>query len=178
MHHHFRKLFGSSDPDLGPPGGRFFAPGEIRLALLSLLSERPSHGYELMVRLEQRCGGTYKASAGAIYPTLQQLEDQSLVRPLVLNDKKVYELTFEGQQTIEANAEAIARIWQRAQAWSEWGEIRHPDAAEIIAPVLRLAKAAIKVVVKSRGDPVKINRVRTILEAAREEIERLQRKNK
>ncbi len=152
MHHHFRKLFGSSDHDFGTPSARFFAPGEIRLALLSLLSEHPSHGYELMVRLEERCGGTYKASAGAIYPTLQQLEDQSLVRPLLVNDKKVYELTFDGQQTIETNAEAIARIWQRAEAWSE--------------------------VVKSRGDPVKINRVRTILETAREEIERMQRKNK
>jgi DNA-binding PadR family transcriptional regulator len=178
MHHHFRKLFGSSDSDFATPSGRFFAPGEIRLALLSLLSEHPSHGYELMVRLEERCGGTYKASAGAIYPTLQQLEDQQLVRPLSVDDKKVYELTFEGQQTIETHAEAIARIWQRAVAWSEWGEIRHPDAAEIIAPVLRLAKVAIKVVVKSRGDPVKINHVRTILETAREEIERLQRKNR
>ena len=141
-----RKIFGASSQDLATPGARFFAPGEIRLALLSLLAEHPSHGYELKMRLEERCGGTYKASAGAIYPTLQQLENHGLVRAVQVNDKKIYELTLDGRQRAETNAEAIGRIWQRAEAWSEWAELRHPDAAEIVAPVLRLAKVAVKVI--------------------------------
>jgi len=33
--------------------GRFFGPGEVRLALLSMLGEAPMHGYELMKRLEE-----------------------------------------------------------------------------------------------------------------------------
>ena len=37
--------------------GRFFGTGEIRLALLSLVAEGPSHGYELMKKLEERAGG-------------------------------------------------------------------------------------------------------------------------
>src|ERR1700689_4777175 len=32
--------------------GRFFGPGEIRLALLSMLESGPKHGYELMKELE------------------------------------------------------------------------------------------------------------------------------
>ena len=42
--------------------GRFFGPGEVRLALLSLLAEGECHGYDLMRRLEERSGGTYRAS--------------------------------------------------------------------------------------------------------------------
>ena len=59
--------------------GRFFGSGEIRLALLSMLESGPKHGYELMKELETKSGGIYKASAGAIYPALQQLEDEGMV---------------------------------------------------------------------------------------------------
>jgi hypothetical protein len=51
--------------------------------------------------------------------------------------KEIYELTLDGQQRGEISAEAIGWIWQRAEAWSEWAELQHPDAAEIVAPVLR-----------------------------------------
>ena len=60
-------------------GRRFFESGEVRLAILSLLSDGPKHGYQLMKDLEERSGGLYKASAGSIYPTLQQLEDEDLI---------------------------------------------------------------------------------------------------
>ena len=46
--------------------GRLFAPGEVRLALLSLLSDAPGHGYDLMTRLGERCGGGYEPSAGVV----------------------------------------------------------------------------------------------------------------
>ena len=59
--------------------GRFFEPGEVALALLSLLEAGPKHGYELMKELEQRSHGSYRASAGTIYPKLQQLQDEGLV---------------------------------------------------------------------------------------------------
>lgn len=59
--------------------GRFFGPGEVRLALLSLLADEPMHGYQLMRRLEERSGGIYRVSAGTVYPTLQQLEDEGLI---------------------------------------------------------------------------------------------------
>ena len=51
----------------------------MRLAILSLLADGPRHGYELMKLLQERSGGVYRASAGTIYPTLQQLEDEGLV---------------------------------------------------------------------------------------------------
>src|SRR5207302_11203417 len=106
MHRHLARFFQSGD-DLGVPGGRFFGPGETRLALLSLLGEGPSHGYELMTKLEERCGGVYQASAGTIYPTLQQLEDQGLARAERVEGKKVYAITPVGERELEQNAEAV-----------------------------------------------------------------------
>jgi len=40
---------------------RFFEFGELRLAMLSLLSEGPKHGYQLMKDIEERSGGTFQS---------------------------------------------------------------------------------------------------------------------
>lgn len=157
-------------------GGRFFGPGEIRLAVLSLLGESPAHGYQLMTRLERRLGDGYQASAGTIYPTLQQLEDESLVRAEVTDDKKVYSLTHAGRHELDSHADDVEDIWRRAEAKSEWGVMRHPDAAEIVGPALRLAKAALKAVVKSHGDPTVVEAVRDVLDDARERIDRIRKR--
>ena len=77
--------------------GRFFGPGEISLAILSMLETGPKHGYELMKGLEAKSGGTYKASAGAIYPALQQLEDEGMVIADSGGGKRTYSLTNEGR---------------------------------------------------------------------------------
>jgi DNA-binding PadR family transcriptional regulator len=55
---------------------------ELRLALLSLLAEQPEapmQGYHLKKRLEERSGEMYRASAGTVYPILQELEDEGLI---------------------------------------------------------------------------------------------------
>src|SRR5512142_2053095 len=76
---------------------RFFESGEVRLALLSLLGEGAKHGYQLMKELEERSGGLYRASAGSVYPTLQQLEDEDLIRSEQQDGKRVYSLTEAGR---------------------------------------------------------------------------------
>lgn len=160
------------------PGGRFFGPGEVRWALLALLSEAAAHGYELMQRLEQKCQGAYQASAGTIYPTLQQLEDEGLVKVSATGGKKTYELTAEGKKDVARHGAEISELWRRAEARSEWGVLNDPDAAEILGPALRLAKAALKAVVKSRGDAAVVDAVREVLEDARDRIEHVQRRRR
>jgi DNA-binding PadR family transcriptional regulator len=157
------------------PASRFFGPRELRLALLALLREEPSHGYELMTRLEARLGGSYQASAGAIYPTLQQLEDEGLVRVESRDGKKVHLPTAAGKRELEAHRRDVERIWARAQSWSEWGIFSDPSAAEIVAPALRLAKAALRAVLH---EPDAIDDVRAIFDAARDQIERIGRRRR
>lgn len=158
------------------PSGRFFGPGELRLALLALLAEQPSHGYELMTRLEERCGGAYQASAGGIYPTLQQLEDERLIRAETEDGRKTFRPTAEGRAELHDRADDIARIWARVAQRSEWGVFGEPDAAEIVGPALRLAKTALKAIAHAHGDPEVVDEVRAIFESAREQIERMTRR--
>src|SRR5271157_4581085 len=91
-------------------GGRFFGTGEIRLAILSLLGEGPKHGYQLMKELEERSGGLYRASAGSVYPTLQQLEDEELIASAQPDGKRVYAITDSGRKELERDPEAVRRI--------------------------------------------------------------------
>ena len=94
---------------------RFFGPGEVRLALLSLIADGPKHGYELMRQLEERSGGIYSASAGTVYPTLQQLEDEGLISSDSKEGKRVYAITDAGAAELKREDETVRRIWWRAR---------------------------------------------------------------
>ncbi|MGH9108043.1 MAG: helix-turn-helix transcriptional regulator, partial [Acidimicrobiales bacterium] len=67
--------------------------GGVRRAILWALSEGPAHGYEVMRRLEERSAGAWRPSPGSVYPTLQLLEDQGLVRSTSEGGTRTYELT-------------------------------------------------------------------------------------
>lgn len=153
------------------PGRRFFRQGEVRLALLSLLKDEPAHGYELMKRLEDRSGGMYRASPGTVYPVLQQLEDEGLVRTQKENGKKVYHLTEAGREELLLHDEDVERIWQRAHGWKDWGGYMGPETAEIWGSWGRLTKAAFKAAAKS--DFEHTEEIREILDRARRELEEL-----
>src|ERR1700752_762093 len=110
--------------------GRFFGAGEIRLALLSVLERGPKHGYELMKELESKSGGIYKASAGAIYPALQQLEDEGMGISDAAAGKRTYSLTNEGRAELQKEAETVKRIWQRAEQAGDWAPWMGMEGAE------------------------------------------------
>lgn len=153
--------------------GRFFGPGEVRLALLSMLESGPKHGYELMKELESKSGGIYKASAGAIYPALQQLEDEGLVTSNELGGKRKYALTAEGKAELEREAETVKRIWFRAQEAGSW--VISPEGGEIARPAAAVLKSALRVASRQYDDSAKINKLREILERAKHEIEALEK---
>ena len=153
------------------PRRRFFRQGEVRLALLSLIKDEPAHGYELMKRLEERSGGMYRASAGTIYPVLQQLEDEGLVKIVETDGKKVYHLTEMGGDVVLLHEEHIDRIWQRAHGWKDWGSTMGPETAEIWGSWGRLSKAAFRAA--ARSDFENTEKIREILERARKEIDGL-----
>ncbi|QUW19963.1 helix-turn-helix transcriptional regulator [Agrococcus sp. Marseille-Q4369] len=89
-----------------------FGHGALRLYLLSLLSEAPRHGYELMQALEQRFGGTYSPSAGTIYPRLAKLEEEGLLTKTVDGRKTTYSITDAGRAELGAR-EAELRDLER-----------------------------------------------------------------
>lgn len=107
--------------------GRLFAGGEMRIALLGLLSDGPAHGYELMQRLSDKTEGRYEPSAGATYPILQQLQDEGLADVEKEGGKKVYKLTDAGQELVGDSTEQLEAIWQRAANWRQWSRLDAPE---------------------------------------------------
>ena len=60
------------------------------------------HGYEMIQEIEARSGGAWRPSAGSIYPTLQLLEDEGLVRSEEGGDRRRFSLTAAGRAAAES----------------------------------------------------------------------------
>lgn len=148
--------------------GRFFEAGEVRLAILSLLSEGPKHGYQLMKEMAERSGGVYKASAGSVYPTLQQLEDEELIQADQQAGKKVFRITEAGLRELAKAPEHVRRIWERAERWDDWSQCFGPESLGVLQPISRLVKASLQATRRTGPE-----RVRTILERVCREMEDL-----
>jgi len=152
---------------------RFFGSGEIRLAILSLLSEGPKHGYQLMKEISERSNGVYKASAGSIYPTLQQLEDEGLIEATQQNGRRVYNLTVAGQHELEKDPETVRQIWERAGRCEDWSQWMGPDAMAVYGPLTQLFKSGLRAAGRVGARHGGADRVRDILERARHELDAL-----
>lgn len=124
----------------GPPrgGGRRARRGDVRTALLSLLSDKPMHGYDLIRELEHRSGGAWRPSPGSIYPTLQLLEDEGLVESEERDGKRVYTINDAGRAELEERRERGGEEpWQFGPLGEGLGQLR--DAG------FQLAAAAMQV---------------------------------
>src|SRR6516225_3496797 len=153
----------------GGPRGRFFELGEVRLAILSLLKEGPKHGYQLIKELTDRSGGLYQASAGTVYPTLQQLEDEGLIVPETQDGRKTYRLTPEGVQELEREHETVERIWQRAERWDDWGQWMKHEMYTFFRPFGALVKSAFRAAKWAGSSKDREDKVIAILERAKRE---------
>lgn len=153
--------------------GRFFGPGEVRLALLSMLEGGAKHGYELMKELETKSGGIYKASAGAIYPALQQLEDEGLVTSDSTAGKRTYSLTDAGKTELKNEDETVKKIWRRAEQAGDWAPWMGPEGAEVMRPAAAVMKTALRAATRGSHDSARIAKIREILERAKKDIEAL-----
>ena len=101
---HGRHQFG------GEFGGRLFDSGELRLVILSYIAEKPSHGYEIMKGIAEKMGGVYTPSAGVVYPTLNQLEDEGFATATTEGGKKQYTITEAGRAELEAHKARIDEL--------------------------------------------------------------------
>ncbi len=166
---------GGSWAGYGPWGrwSRFFDTGEVRLALLSLLESGPKHGYQLIKELEERSNGIYRASAGAVYPNLQQLEDEGLVTSETRDGKRVYTLTEAGRAELAREKDRVDEIWNRAEKWGVWAPSAGPEGVMVATTAALVMKAALSAVKRSGGDAEFATKVRDILDRSRREIESL-----
>jgi DNA-binding PadR family transcriptional regulator len=102
--------------------GRMFATGELRLALLALIEREPRHGYELIRAIEDMTGGSYAPSPGAVYPTLQMLEEEGQIKPAKVKStdddgetsgKKPFKATKSGKAELAERADEVEELMER-----------------------------------------------------------------
>ncbi|MGA7097149.1 MAG: PadR family transcriptional regulator [Acidimicrobiia bacterium] len=137
--------------------------GDVRLAILHLLTEEPMHGYQIMQEIKERSNGIWQPSPGAIYPTLQQLEDEGLVRAEEDEGKKVYRLTDEGMAAA-GEAEGTAP-WERFESHAHDDLVDLRDVAfQVGAAVMQVARA---------GSKDQVGKAKEILEEAKSKIYQL-----
>ena len=118
-HHHHggdRFFLGFGGPPFGPGGpfgrgGPKARRGDVRTAALLLLDEGPRNGYQIMQDIEERSGGVWRPSPGSVYPALQQLEDEGLVRATEADGRKQFELTDAGKTYVAERGEDMPPPW-------------------------------------------------------------------
>ena len=145
------------------PGRLQSRRGAIRDATLALLAEQPMHGYQVMQELAERSGGRWHPSAGSVYPTLQQLEDEGLIEPAESESgRRVFALTEAGR---EANtSEGTSAPWEAVgDVDTDLVELRDL-VHQVLAATRQVAQAGTAAQVKSAQD---------ILRTARKGIYRL-----
>jgi DNA-binding PadR family transcriptional regulator len=86
--------------------------GDVRAATLLLLAEQPSHGYQIIQQVSERSGGTWQPSPGSVYPALQMLEDEGLVRVEQVEGRRVFHLTDAGRAYVEEHRTELATAWK------------------------------------------------------------------
>ncbi|BAY18172.1 PadR-like family transcriptional regulator [Nostoc sp. HK-01] len=141
--------------------------GDIKFLLLEMLSERPSHGYDLIKAMESRYGGFHRLSPGSVYPTLQMLEDGGYLTSEQQSGKRVYSITEEGRKLLQERVQQQDEDspWDTFKSFvkskpQEFIELRKA-ATELASVVMQAARS---------GDVERINRVRELLEQVKREI--------
>jgi DNA-binding PadR family transcriptional regulator len=139
--------------------------GDIRHAILVLLAEQPRNGYQIMQELEQRSRGMWRPSPGAVYPALQQLEDERLVSVDTSGSGRVFSLTDRGRK------EAAEHAGENEAPWDAVSDAAGSDVPEVFYLLKQLGAAALQVA--QAGSATQIAEARKILSQARKALYRL-----
>jgi DNA-binding PadR family transcriptional regulator len=136
--------------------------GDVRpLLVKALAAGGPGHGYELMRRLEEWSGGIWRPSPGSVYPTLQLLEDEGLVRSTEADGRRVYELTDAGQ--VEAQAVGSELPWDHGSAGADQRTL-HEELRQLHLAVRQISVA---------GDDAALGRATALVRETRQAIYRI-----
>jgi PadR family transcriptional regulator PadR len=84
--------------------------GSAELLILSLLEDRPRHGYDICQLIEKRSDGALRFKAASMYPLLYRLEDRGWIVGRWVEGggqrrRRFYRLTPEGRRVLAAQRE-------------------------------------------------------------------------
>ena len=87
--------------------------GSMELLLLSLLNDRPCHGYEIGRQIEEKSGGRLQFRVSSLYPVLCRMENRGWIKGYWVEKpgerrRRFYELTPKGKKALGDQRE----IWE------------------------------------------------------------------
>jgi DNA-binding PadR family transcriptional regulator len=135
------------EPPFGPPwtggGPGWRAPkarrGDVRAAILGVLADRSMNGYQIIQEIADRSGGVWKPSPGSVYPTVQQLEDEGLVRAQEEeNGRRTFTLTDDGRAYVAEHPDELAAPWQTIGQADEEDDGFKPLIGQVAAAMWQL----------------------------------------
>lgn len=144
---------------MGPRMGLRMGRGDVRAAILSLLTDGPMHGYQLIQEIEKRSNGAWKPSPGSVYPTLQLLADEGLIQAKEAAGRKTYTLTAAGTEQAAAHGTA---------PWEDLGHRETPRAMVLPKAGVKLAEAASQIA--RNGTPEQVESAVAIIDEARRKL--------
>ena len=158
--------FGGFGGGGGPRGrGRKARRGDIRTAALLLLSEEPRNGYQIMHEVEQRSDGVWRPSPGSVYPALQQLEDEGLIRSQEVDGRKLFALTDEGRVNVQE------RGADKPAPWEQMSDEVSDQAFEARRMIPEIWHAFMQVM--RTGSDAQLEQARKVLVTARRDLYRI-----
>src|SRR5436305_6435021 len=93
---------------MAPPGlDRELKKGSAELLILSLVEDRPRHGYDIGHLIELRSRGSLRFNVASLYPLLYRLEKRGWVRGRCVEKpnqclRRYYRLTPAGRKVLSA----------------------------------------------------------------------------
>jgi len=119
-----------------------------------------------MSEIEERSGGAWRPSPGAVYPALQQLADEGLIEAEETGGgRRTYQLTEEGRRQIEEDPTMARAAWE-SMASTEPGELPglFSQAARLASSVVQMSQA---------GTPEQIHAAEELLAQTRKRMYQL-----
>jgi len=164
-------------PRFRGPGGRGprVRRGDVRAAILDLLAEgghegQPWNGYQLIQEIGERTQGVWRPSAGSVYPALQQLEDEGLIRAAQRDEtgedrRRNYTLTDEGRAYVEAHRDELRAAWDAVTGSVDDAVFQiHHLARQVGMATIQVAQA---------GTPAQVKQASKILADTRKALYRI-----
>jgi DNA-binding PadR family transcriptional regulator len=156
----------------GNRGERIFHKGDFKYLILDLLKDKPRHGYEIIREMEDKFGGFYTPSPGAVYPTLQWLEDMGYVTLQAQDGKKTYTITEEGLKFLSEKEKETDEVKKQMTDW--WGSWNNEFRDEMRDVMRSLGDLGRMIGQKTRqAGQDKLPQVKEALAGAAKEIERI-----
>jgi len=148
--------------------------GYLKLAILYMLLEGPSHGYQIIKKIRDITSDLLTPTVGSVYPALKELETKGLIKGEWQQQKrkiKVYEITDKGREVFKQIIEKHFNVASTIRKWvlKQLAPIQFVENGEAVPTLMQ----AVKIILLDENVTTEEK-----IEALKNFKERLQRLNK